>query len=51
MRRLLIATNNPGKLKEYREIFKELALTVTSPKEERISLFVEEVEATVVLRV
>ncbi len=42
VRRLLIATNNPGKLKEYREIFKELALTVTSPQEEGISLFVEE---------
>lgn len=42
MRRLLIATNNPGKLKEYREIFKELPLTVTSPQEERISLLVEE---------
>jgi len=42
VRRLLIATNNPGKLKEYREIFKELALTVTSPQEEGISLSVEE---------
>jgi XTP/dITP diphosphohydrolase len=42
VRRLLIATNNPGKLKEYREIFKELALTITSPQEEGISLFVEE---------
>lgn len=42
MRRLLIATGNPGKLKEYREIFKELPLTVTSPPEEGISLFVEE---------
>lgn len=42
MRRLLIATGNPGKLKEYREIFKELPLTVTSPPEEGISLFVKE---------
>lgn len=42
MRRLLIATNNPGKLKEYREIFKELPLAVTSPREEGINLFVEE---------
>jgi len=42
VRRLLIATNNPGKLKEYREIFKELPLTVTSPQEEGMSLFVEE---------
>lgn len=42
MRRLLIATSNPGKTKEYREIFKELPLTVTSPQEEGISLFVEE---------
>jgi XTP/dITP diphosphohydrolase len=42
VRRLLIATNNPGKLKEYREIFKELPLTVTSPQEEGMSLLVEE---------
>jgi len=42
MRRLLIATNNLGKLKEYREIFKELPLTFTSPQEEGVSLFVEE---------
>jgi len=42
VQRLLIATNNPGKLKEYREIFKELPLAVTSPPEEGISLFVEE---------
>lgn len=42
MRRLLIATGNPGKLKEYREIFKELPLTVTSPPEEGTSLFVKE---------
>lgn len=42
MRRLLIATDNPGKLKEYREVFKELPLAVTSPQEEEISLLVEE---------
>lgn len=42
VQRLLIATSNPGKTKEYREIFKELTLTVTSPPEEGISLLVEE---------
>lgn len=42
MRRLLVATNNPGKLKEYREIFEELPLTITSPQEEGISILVEE---------
>lgn len=40
--RVLIATNNPGKLREYKELFKDLALTITSPQEEGISLFVEE---------
>ena len=38
MKKLLIATNNPHKLEEYREIFADLPLTITSLAEEGIEL-------------
>ncbi|RME48879.1 MAG: XTP/dITP diphosphatase [Chloroflexi bacterium] len=42
MRKLLIATNNPGKLAEYRTLFAGLPLELTSPTAEGIDLNVEE---------
>lgn len=36
--KLLIATNNPGKVQEYQEIYADLSLTLTSLAEERIDL-------------
>lgn len=36
--KLLVATNNTHKLEEYREIFAELPLTLTSPAEEGLTL-------------
>lgn len=44
--KLLIATNNPGKLAEYREIFAELPVQLTSPKEEGLDLDPEETGQT-----
>ncbi|MCB0197488.1 MAG: RdgB/HAM1 family non-canonical purine NTP pyrophosphatase [Anaerolineae bacterium] len=48
MKKLLIATNNPHKLEEYREIFAALPLTVTSLAEEGIELDPEETGTTFV---
>jgi len=41
-KRLLIATSNPGKLEEYRELLAELPLELTSLDQEGIELEVEE---------
>ncbi|MBN1220377.1 MAG: RdgB/HAM1 family non-canonical purine NTP pyrophosphatase [Anaerolineae bacterium] len=38
MIKLLIATNNPGKLQEYREILASLPMTLTSPADEGLTL-------------
>lgn len=43
---LLLATTNPGKLREYREIFAELPLRLTTLAEQGIDLEVEETGAT-----
>jgi XTP/dITP diphosphohydrolase len=43
---LLLATTNPGKLREYREIFTELPLRLTTLAEQGIDLDVEETGAT-----
>ncbi|MCB0212266.1 MAG: RdgB/HAM1 family non-canonical purine NTP pyrophosphatase [Anaerolineae bacterium] len=48
MKKLLIATNNPHKLEEYREIFAALPLTITSLAEEGIELDPEETGTTFV---
>ncbi|MFQ5855763.1 MAG: XTP/dITP diphosphatase [Anaerolineae bacterium] len=42
MKKLLVATNNPGKLAEYRELFADLPIELTSPAIEGIDLDVEE---------
>jgi XTP/dITP diphosphohydrolase len=42
MKKLLIATNNPGKLTEYRELLADLPIELTSPATEGIDLDVEE---------
>lgn len=44
--KLLIATNNPHKLEELREIFADLPLTLTSPRDEGLLLEPEETGAT-----
>lgn len=44
--KLLIATNNPGKIQEYQEIYADLPLTLTSLAEEGINLDPEETGAT-----
>lgn len=41
-KKLLIATNNPGKLAEYRELLSGLPVELTSPAQEGIHLEVEE---------
>jgi XTP/dITP diphosphohydrolase len=46
MKKLLIATNNPGKLQEYAELLESLPLTLTSPAQEGLSLAVDESGAT-----
>ena len=46
MIKLLIATNNPGKIREYQEIFADLPLTLTSLAEEGIRLDPEETGIT-----
>lgn len=43
---LLLATTNPGKLREYREIFTELPFRLTTLDEQGIDLDVEETGAT-----
>jgi XTP/dITP diphosphohydrolase len=43
---LLLATTNPGKLREYREIFAELPFRLTTLDEQGIDLDVEETGAT-----
>ncbi|HEY7348018.1 MAG TPA: RdgB/HAM1 family non-canonical purine NTP pyrophosphatase [Ktedonobacterales bacterium] len=48
MSTLLLATTNPGKLREYREIFAELPLRLTTLEEQGIDLDVEETGATFV---
>jgi len=46
MIKLLVATNNPGKVREYEELLVGLPLEVTFPAQEGIALEVEEVGAT-----
>jgi XTP/dITP diphosphohydrolase len=46
MRRLLIATHNPGKIREYQTLLADLPLTVTSLKAEGIEHDVEETGQT-----
>jgi XTP/dITP diphosphohydrolase len=48
MRKLLIATHNPGKLREYRQLLNDLPLEVTSLREIGIGQDVEETGATFV---
>jgi XTP/dITP diphosphohydrolase len=45
-RKLLVATHNPGKVREYREILADLPLEVTYPDAEGITLEVDETGAT-----
>jgi XTP/dITP diphosphohydrolase len=42
MRKLLIATNNPGKLQEYADLLDGLPVALTSPAQEGLSLAVDE---------
>ena len=42
MRKLLVATNNPGKVKEYADLLNGLPVTLTSPAQEGLSLEVDE---------
>ncbi len=44
--KLLIATNNPGKVEEYRELLNGLALTLTYPGQEGLALEVAETGTT-----
>ena len=46
MRKLLVATHNQGKIREFQALLADLPLTVTSLKEEGITLDVEETGAT-----
>lgn len=46
MKKLLIATNNPGKLAEYRQLLMELPIELTWPAAEGIDLEVEETGET-----
>jgi XTP/dITP diphosphohydrolase len=46
MRKLLLATNNPGKLQEYADLLKGLPVALTSPAQEGLSLAVDESGAT-----
>jgi len=46
MRKLLIATNNPGKVKEYDRLFDGLPVRLTYPAQEGITLKVEETGET-----
>jgi XTP/dITP diphosphohydrolase len=44
--KLLVATNNRGKLKEYRELLRELPVELVSPADERLELEVDETGKT-----
>jgi len=46
MKKLVIATNNPGKLKEIKEIFKELPFDIVSLKDLNINVKIEEDQDT-----
>jgi len=46
MKKLLIATTNPGKLKEYKELLKDLSFNVVSLKDVKITKDAEEGEKT-----
>ena len=46
MRKLLVATNNPGKVREYEELLVGLPLQVTFPAQEGIAIDVDESGAT-----
>ncbi len=46
MKRLLLATNNPGKAREFRRMLAELPIEVVTPAEAGISLDVEETGTT-----
>jgi XTP/dITP diphosphohydrolase len=46
VRKLLIATNNPGKVKEYADLLDGLPLTITTPAQEGLSLAVDETGGT-----
>lgn len=46
MRKLLVATNNPGKVREYEELLLGLPLQVTYPRQEGLDLEVEETGET-----
>ena len=46
MTKLLIATNNPGKVREYKALLKGLPLTLTYPAQEGIDIEVEETGST-----
>ena len=46
MKKLLIATTNPGKLKEYKELLKDLSFDVVSLKDVKITKDAEEGEKT-----
>jgi XTP/dITP diphosphohydrolase len=44
--KLLVATNNPGKLEEYRSLLRDLPLEITSLRDEKIDLEPEEIGST-----
>jgi len=44
--KLLVATNNPGKIREYEALLKELPLTLSYPAQEGIDIEVEEAGST-----
>jgi XTP/dITP diphosphohydrolase len=46
MIKLLVATNNPGKVREYQVLLKGLPLTLTYPAQEGIDIEVEEIGST-----
>lgn len=46
MIKLLVATNNLGKVREYEALLKELPLTLTYPAQESIDIEVEETDST-----
>jgi len=46
MRKLLIATNNSGKLQEYADLLNDLPVTLTTPAQEGLSLEVDETGET-----
>jgi XTP/dITP diphosphohydrolase len=46
LQKLLVATNNPGKIREYKDLLSDLRLEITFPAEEGLALEVEETGAT-----